>query len=71
MNVTKPDPEIYRMVEADCGIAPGALLFTDDRHDNIAVADARGWQTHLFTGPQGWADRLVTAGLLTTAEAAP
>ena len=44
--------------------------FTDDRADNIAAAAARGWQTHHFTGPQGWADRLVAAGLLTREEAA-
>ena len=47
-----------------------ALLFTDDRIDNINAANARGWQTHHFTGPDGWADRLVAAGLLTEAEAA-
>jgi 2-haloacid dehalogenase len=70
MEVTKPDPRIYAMVEADCGIAPGGLLFTDDRAENIAVADARGWRTHLFEGPQGWADRLVAEGLLTVEEAA-
>lgn len=71
MGVIKPDAEIYRMVEADCGISPEALLFTDDRIDNIDAADARGWQTHLFQGPQGWADRLVAAGLLTEGEARP
>jgi len=70
MGVIKPDVTIYEMVEADCGVAPGALLFTDDREKNIAAADARGWQTHLFEGPQGWADRLVAAGLLDAAEAA-
>lgn len=69
MGVIKPDPAIYRMVEQDCGIAPEALLFTDDRADNIAAAAARGWQVHLFEGPQGWAERLVAAGLLTAAEA--
>ncbi len=70
MRVTKPDPEIYRMVEADCGIAPERLLFADDRPDNIEAAAARGWQTHLFDGPEGWAARLVAKGLLTEAEAA-
>ena len=70
MKLAKPDPAIYAAVEADCGIAPGALLFADDRPDNIAAADARGWQTHLFETPQGWADRLVAADLLTRAEAA-
>ena len=69
MAVIKPDAEIYARVEADCGIAPGALLFADDRADNIAAAAARGWQTHLFTGPEGWAARLVAEGLLSTEEA--
>lgn len=64
MGVIKPDPEIYQQVEDDCGIAPPALLFADDRIDNINAAAARGWQTHLFDGPQGWADRLVSEGLL-------
>ena len=68
MKVIKPEPEIYAMVEADCGIAPGRLIFTDDRADNIDMAARRGWQTHLFTGPQGWAERLVAAGLLTEEE---
>ncbi|NUB46365.1 HAD family phosphatase [Fertoebacter nigrum] len=69
MGVIKPDPRIFEMVEQDCGIAPEALLFTDDRADNIAAATARGWQVHLFAGPQGWATRLVAAGLLTAEEA--
>lgn len=68
MGVIKPDPRIFEMVEADCGIAPARLLFTDDRADNIAAAEARGWQVHLFAGPQAWAARLVQAGLLTQEE---
>lgn len=65
----KPDPAIYARVEADSGLSGAALLFTDDRADNIAAAAARGWQTHLFDGPAGWADRLVAAGLLTQGDA--
>lgn len=65
MGVIKPDAEIYQMVEEDCGIAPGDLLFADDRQDNIDAAAARGWQVHLFTDAQGWADRLVAEGLIT------
>jgi 2-haloacid dehalogenase len=45
-------------------------LFADDRADNIAAADVRGWQTHLFDGPVPWAARLVAEGLLTPQEAA-
>jgi len=70
MQVIKPEARIYQMVEQECGLDPAALLFTDDRTDNIAVSAARGWQTHHFTGPEGWADRLVAAGLLTPDEAA-
>lgn len=66
MRVTKPDPEIYRMLEEDCGIPPEMLLFADDRQENIDAAAARGWQTHLFTTPQDWADRLVAEGLLSS-----
>lgn len=70
MRMIKPDPSIYAAVEDACGIAPAHLIFADDRADNIAAAKARGWQTHLFEGPQGWADRLVAEGLLSKAEAA-
>ena len=65
MGVIKPDPEIFAMVEDDCGLPPEALLFTDDRADNIATAAERGWQTHLFEGPEGWAAAAGRRGLLT------
>lgn len=69
MGEVKPEPEIYRMLEDDCGVEPTALLFADDRADNIAAAAARGWKTHLFTDPQGFADRLVAEGLLSEEDA--
>lgn len=69
MGVIKPNPRIYEMVEEDCGLAPEALLFADDRVDNVDMARSRGWQVHLFEGPQGWADVLVAKGLLTESEA--
>ncbi len=68
MGVTKPSARIYEMVEEDCGIAPERLLFVDDRAENIAAAEARGWQGHVFTSPETWVARLVTAGLLTEGE---
>jgi 2-haloacid dehalogenase len=70
MGVTKPDALIYQMVEDDCGIDPARLLFADDRAENVAAANARGWQGHLFDGPEGLAARLVQAGLLTEEDAA-
>ncbi len=70
LGVTKPDPRIFETVEKTSGVRGGGILFADDREDNIKAAQSFGWQTHLFKGPQGWADRLVAAGLLTESEAA-
>ena len=69
LKMAKPAPDFYAALEQDCCVPANELLFTDDRADNIATATSRGWQTHLFEHPQGWADRLVSEGLLTTAEA--
>ncbi len=70
LGVAKPDAAIFEAVERDAGLPPAALLFTDDRRDNIEAAARRGWRTHLFEGPDGLAARLVAEGLLTEAEAA-
>jgi 2-haloacid dehalogenase len=70
MGVLKPDPEIYRIVEAESGLPPEALLFADDKPENVEAARARGWKAHLFEGPEGWTRRLVDEGLLTESEAA-
>lgn len=64
MGVVKPEARIYEMVEQDCALPPEALFFTDDRAENTEAAAGRGWQTHLFTGSEGLAARLVALGLL-------
>lgn len=69
MQVIKPDPRIYEMLEQESGLTGAELLFTDDRAENIDAAAARNWQTHLFDGPSGWANRLCAEGLLTKEEA--
>ena len=69
MRIMKPDPEIYAALEQDSGLAPETLLFVDDLSENIAAAAARGWQVHLFDGPQGWADCMVAHGLLSEEQA--
>lgn len=69
LQLMKPDHGIYQALEDDCSIAPAGLLFTDDRQENLDVADTRGWKTHLFETPQGWADRLVREGLLSASQA--
>ncbi|MEJ6393161.1 HAD family phosphatase [Gymnodinialimonas sp. 2305UL16-5] len=71
MKVVKPEPEIYARLEANSGMAASDLLFTDDKPENITAAATRGWKTHLFEGPAGWAARLVAEGLLSEAEAQP
>ena len=65
LGVIKPDPAIYAAVERSTGLSGDALLFADDRADNVAAAATRGWRTHRFDGPEGWAARLVAEGLLT------
>ncbi len=69
MGVTKPDPRIYETVEEGCGLTPESLLFADDREENIEAARIRGWRTHLFQSPQGWAGRLIDEGLLAPEDA--
>jgi 2-haloacid dehalogenase len=69
LRLSKPDPAIYAVVEDRLGLPADRLLFTDDRAENIAVADGRGWRTHLFDAPEGWARRLVAEGLLGQGEA--
>lgn len=63
LGVIKPDAAIYELVERDSGIAPESLLFTDDKAENIDAAAARGWRTHLFDGPAGFAATLRNHGL--------
>lgn len=65
----KPNPRIYELLELGSGLSPASLLFTDDVSENIETAAARGWKTHLFEGPAGWADALVRHGVLTAKEA--
>lgn len=69
LKTIKPDPEIYAAVEEGTGCCGGALLFADDSPPNVAAAQARGWHSHLFTDPRGWADCLVQHGFLTPEEA--
>lgn len=71
LGVVKPDPAIYAALETATGVAPAELFFVDDRAANIAAANARGWQTHLFEGPAGLATALVAAGLVAAVEAVP
>ena len=70
MGVTKPAPLIYEMLETESGLSGTELLFADDRQENIDAATSRGWQTHIFTTPNRWAECLIEHQLLSKAEAA-
>ena len=69
LRMMKPDPGIYAHIEAISGLSGPALLFTDDKPENTAAAAQRGWHTHLFTAPEGLANRLVAEGVLTEEQA--
>ncbi len=64
MGVIKPDAAIYAAVEQETGHDPRTLFFTDDRPENVAAAAERGWQVHLFDGPEGLQQRLMAERLL-------
>jgi putative hydrolase of the HAD superfamily len=44
----KPDSKIYEVCENRAGRKPADIFFTDDRPENIAAAQSRGWETHRF-----------------------
>lgn len=71
LGTLKPEAEIYAALEAATGLSGPALLFADDRAENIAVAAARGWRTHHFTDPSGWTARLLAEGMLRPEEVSP
>ncbi|MGG7565273.1 HAD family hydrolase [Rhodovulum sp. DZ06] len=61
--VIKPEPRIYEILEERSGLSGAQLFFADDKPENIAAAEARGWRGHVFTGPEGLAEALRAAGL--------
>lgn len=62
----KPEPAIYEIVEARTGLAGADLFFADDKPENIAAAQARGWRGHVVDaveGAEGLARAMRAAGL--------
>lgn len=64
LGVVKPDAAIYEAVERGLGLSGEALIFTDDKPENVAAAAERGWKTHLFEGADGWRARLAREGVI-------
>jgi glucose-1-phosphatase len=48
LGMAKPSEDIYHEFAARSGYRPGEILFFDDLPDNIAAAQAAGWQTVLI-----------------------
>ncbi|MFN0067533.1 MAG: HAD family hydrolase [Limisphaerales bacterium] len=42
--VMKPDPRLYEVVESVTGCRGADLVYLDDREENVAAGDARGWR---------------------------
>ncbi len=54
----KPDSKIYEVCEQRAGCSGHDVFFTDDRADNIAAAQQRGWCTYQFESAKVLIERL-------------
>ncbi|WP_242909835.1 HAD family hydrolase [Actinomadura terrae] len=50
LNLTKPDPRVYRHVADALAVPPAELVFVDDRRVNVEGARDAGLRAHLYTG---------------------
>lgn len=48
LGITKPDPEIFRLVTAELGVPAEEIAFIDDREPNVVSAAQLGWHAHLW-----------------------
>lgn len=62
--LSKPDPQIYKLIASRLDLAPEHCLMVDDRVENIAGATHAGMPGHLFTTPAKFRQALVQLGLL-------
>ena len=49
VGAAKTDPAFFARIEAWSGLPPDRILLVDDVAENIAAAEARGWQVFRFT----------------------
>ena len=62
--VTKPNPEIYRLVVERLAVAAGDCLFTDDNPVNVAAARTAGLAAVHFTSVETLKSELAAKGVL-------
>ena len=60
----KPESEIYEYALNLAGIDAHQAFFTDDKGENVEIAEQLGWSGHLFTGAAGLRVALVATGVL-------
>jgi FMN phosphatase YigB (HAD superfamily) len=60
----KPGPAIYGHLLGRLDLPPAAVLFVDDREENLTAAAAAGIEGVLFTGPASLRQELQRRGLL-------
>lgn len=60
----KPEARIYEEVESLAGCEGGALLYIDDREENIAAGRGRGWQAIHHTSPDDTIAAVEASGIL-------
>lgn len=46
----KPDARIYEAAERAANVPPSEILFIDDKQENVAAANARGWSSRQCLG---------------------
>jgi putative hydrolase of the HAD superfamily len=63
LGLAKPDPQIYRITAAALKTPPARILFLDDREDNIAAANALGFQGIQYTGQPAFEAEMLRRGL--------
>lgn len=60
----KPDHALYEVVERVSGFKGGDILYIDDRPENIATGQARGWRVILQEDARNTRRQLTEMGLL-------
>jgi HAD superfamily hydrolase (TIGR01509 family) len=60
----KPDTRLYEAVERCVGFGGDALLYLDDRLENVTAGEAHGWRARLHESPEQSIEIVREAGLL-------
>jgi putative hydrolase of the HAD superfamily len=64
IGVMKPDPRIYAEAARLAGVDPADVFYTDDRPENVAGAQAAGFDAVLFTTPAALSAELWQRGIV-------